>query len=608
MNSTLRRVLLIAAVLAVIVLVASFVLRKPIYRFDGWSGPQQVDVIPPAVAATPALYGRGGDNALAIYLTDPHSDWLGLAHGLKTIGVPFIVTDRYEEALKHRVVLAYPTISGRLLSKEALQALAAFPRSGGTLIGFEILGGGLNEVFGFGEMTASRTHKTLQLDPAFAGRLQESEASIPLAGPSGAMPAEQFNVTSGRAVARYEDGSAAIVQRDFGSGRAYAIGIDLGAYLAKAYNGRQDYGRSYVNAYEPSVDSLLRLMRQLYRAAEPLAVTLSTVPQGKSASVVITHDIDYTRSIVNAIRYAEFEKQQGVAATYFVQTKYVRDWNDDIFFNEQGASLTHQLAGMGMEVASHSVSHSRSFASFPLGSGKESYPDYVPFVKSQNDTRDGSILGELRVSRFLLEKAVPEMKVQSFRPGHLAYPFAQPQAMQASGYRFSSSISSGTAMTHLPFQLNVDRENQAETAIFEFPITIEDELQRPMTSRLDAAIGILRHLQAYGGSCTVLIHPDVFDDKFAFLQQFIARAKGMDVWFGSLAQFGNWWSARNQVTVNARHDASGYTVALNAPQAIQGLALEVPSGWKLQAAEQATQKGNMVYVDLQAGAKELHFR
>jgi hypothetical protein len=229
-------------------------------------------------------------------------------------------------------------------------------------------------------------------------------------------------------------------------------------------------------------------------------------------------------------------------------------------------------------------------------------------VKSQNDTRDGSILGELRVSRFLLQKAVPEAKVQSFRPGHLAYPFPLPQAMQASGYRFSSSISSGTAMTHLPFQLNVDRENRAETTIFEFPITIEDELQRPMTARVDAAIDILRHLQSYGGLCTVLIHPDVFDDKFAFLQQFIARAKSMDVWFGTIAQFGDWWSARNGVTLDAQRDAGGYMLTLNAPRAIQGLALEVPSGWKLQTAQHAAQKGNLVYLDLQAGTTQLRFR
>jgi hypothetical protein len=608
MNSTFRRLLLVAAVLVILFLAGFFLLRKPIYRFADWSGPQQSSVVSPVVAATPSLYAQGGENALAIYLTDAHSDWLGLAHGLKTIGVPFIVTDRYEEALKHHVVLAYPTISGRVLSKEALQALAAFPRNGGTLIGFEILGGGLNEVFGFGDMTASRGHKTLTLTSAFAGHLDEKEAVIPLAGPSGAMPAEQFSVTTGTPVARYDDGSTAIVQRDFGRGRTFAIGFDIGAYLAKAYNGRHDYGRSYINAYESSVDSILRLMRQLYRSSEPLAVTLWTVPQGKSASVIITHDIDYTRSIVNAIRYAEFEKQEGVAATYFVQTKYVRDWNDDIFFNEQGASLTHRLAGMGMEVASHSVSHSRSFAAFPLGTGKEAYPDYVPFVKSQNDTRDGSILGELRVSRFLLEKAVPDAKVQSFRPGHLAYPFALPQAMQASGYRFSSSISSGTAMTHLPFQLNVDRGNEAETAIFEFPITIEDELQRPMTGRVDAAIDILRHLQVYGGLCTVLIHPDVFDDKFAFLQQFVARAKGMDVWFGTLAQFGNWWRARNGVTLDARRGLDGYSLVLNTPQAIQGLAVEVPTGWKLQATENAMQKGNIVYLDLQAGTRYLRFR
>ena len=73
----------------------------------------------------------------------------------KTIGVPFLVTEDYRQALRHRVVLAYPTISGRTLSQEALKALAAFPRNGGTLIGVNVLGGGLNEVFGFREVQVS---------------------------------------------------------------------------------------------------------------------------------------------------------------------------------------------------------------------------------------------------------------------------------------------------------------------------------------------------------------------------------------------------------------------------------------------------------------------
>jgi len=43
--------------------------------------------------------------------------------------------------------------------------------------------------------------------------------------------------------------------------------------------------------------------------------------------------------------------------------------------------------------------------------------------------------------------------VVSFRPGHLSYPFALPQALQATGFAFSSSVTAGNALSHLPFRL-----------------------------------------------------------------------------------------------------------------------------------------------------------
>lgn len=98
-------------------------------------------------------------------LTDSSSAWLGLAHGLKTIGIPFLITEDYAEAMTHKVVLVCPTVSGHVLSQKALKALAAFPREGGTLIGSNVLGGGLNEVFGFREAVASRQRFEVHFQP-----------------------------------------------------------------------------------------------------------------------------------------------------------------------------------------------------------------------------------------------------------------------------------------------------------------------------------------------------------------------------------------------------------------------------------------------------------
>lgn len=109
------------------------------------------------------------------------------------------------------------------------------------------------------------------------------------------------------------------------------------------------------------------MLKAIYTAGEPEAVTIGTVPFGKSLSVMLTHDVDFTRSMANAVAYAQYEKSQGLTATYFVQTKYIRDYNDDIFFDDDGVSHLGTLAELGMEIGSHTVAHSKIFDAFSMG-------------------------------------------------------------------------------------------------------------------------------------------------------------------------------------------------------------------------------------------------
>ena len=92
---------------------------RPLFDLSGPEGISSVFELPP----TPiARYGSGSSSRLAILVTNPDSGWLGLAHGLKAIGVPFVVTNDYRRALGHKVILVYPVFSGGWMSPEALQA------------------------------------------------------------------------------------------------------------------------------------------------------------------------------------------------------------------------------------------------------------------------------------------------------------------------------------------------------------------------------------------------------------------------------------------------------------------------------------------------------
>jgi len=565
--------------------------EKDFHRFAGVSGPDDTTAVPDRVPAVWTTYEQGSTSRLAILLTDPDSSWLGLAHGLKSMGIPFRITRHVHEALAHKVVLVYPMISGKVLKPEELQALAEFPKTGGTLIGVQVLGGGLNQVFGFRDAIASRQRYDVtltQTDPLLAGLTDPREQQLRVGiRDKGIEVMGTYGYTEASApLARFEDGTAAITQVVHGRGRAYAIGLDLGFLLLKGYNNRgEELVKTFDNEFDPTLDVWLRLIKSMYRTAQEEAVTVGTVPFGKSLSVMMTHDVDFTQSIKNAVEYAEYEKSQGLVGTYFIQVKYIRDFNDDIFFNDEGVRYVKRLAELGMELGSHTIAHSRVFNRFPMGSGRESYPSYAPFVKDRSTAYNASVLGELRVSKFLIDHFSGQTIV-SFRPGELSNPFGLPQALLATGYRYSSTATANNSLTHLPYQLNYDRLTDSEVDVFEFPVTIEDEALPKMGDRLPQALEVAKRISRYGGSVVVLIHPNILDHKLAFEKGFVKGVRPY-AWFGSVGEFGRWWAARNRVEVDVARDATAMRVTVKVPTALAGLTLDMPEGWEIARSDSA---------------------
>ena len=556
--------------------------------FQELAGPERATPVADGVPARPDAWSEGAPSRLAVLLTDRDSAWLGLVHGLKSIGVPFIVTEDVRVALRHRVVIAYPYVSGKALGPEALGALARFPREGGTLIAQHVLGGELDEVFGFGGVAPVTDVSRIQLaqgDPLAAEFVEPEERFIRVAvqeDRKGVRGTYAYLAPKNAPLATYEDGRAAITQKPYAEGRAFALGMDVGYLLLQGYNVRQDrvLAATYANGYEPSLDVLLRLLKRIYEEREPRAATLATVPQGRPLAVVLTHDVDYSRSVGNSAAYAELERARGVAATYFVQTKYVKDWNDDSFFNRASLPALQALRAMGMEIGSHSVSHAYTFHTFPLGRGAERYPAYRPFVKDRTTAYNGTVLGELRVSRFLLDRLIPGQETASFRPGHLRVPERLPEALAAAGYRYSSSVTANNALTHLPYRLSYGRATAAEVPVWEFPISVEDELDPPMLRRLPRALELARKLARYGGSMVVLIHPDITGQKLEF-ERGLLEGLGGEPWYGTVAAFGRWWSAREAVALDWVGEGEAARLRVRSPEAVDGLAIDVPPGLRL---------------------------
>lgn len=583
---------------------------EDVFVFPDVTGPTEKTVVAPPGLSSPHSYAVGGSSRLAVLLTEERSNWLGLAHGLKSIGVPFVVTRDYREALEHRVILVYPTLTGRSFSKEAIRALGAVPRNGGTLIATQVLGGGLEEVFGYSgsvEATRNREIRWNRAHPLMEHMTDPAEWITKLNGKQENLIGTYSYGQAMGALGRYPDGSVAVTAKDYDRGHAYAIGIDLGALLLKGYNNRTDgFTTSFDNQFDPTLDVWLRILKRMYQMGEPNAVTIGTVPYGKPLSVMFTHDVDFTESMANAVGYAEFERSKGVTGTYFVQAKYIRDYNDDIFFDDQGVRHLARLAELGMELASHTVAHSASFNSFPMGTGEEQYPGYRPFVKTRSKAYGATILGELRVSKFLIDRLGGGSAMVSFRPGELSNPFGLPQALVATGFRYSSAATANNSLTHLPYQMTYDRLSEAEVDIFEFPVTIEDEELPPMGERIPQALTLAKQIARYGGTVVVLIHPNIFGHKLEFEKQFYEGVKSW-AWFGSIREFGDWWSARNLLHVDVAGKADRMMVSINAPRRISGVTIEVPIGWTLLPQGGVRQDGHVIILDVVEQTRVLHF-
>jgi hypothetical protein len=590
------------------------VLKSEVYTINGLKGPDYLADFTSRIPTPWQRYTTGSTSRIAILLTDTNSAWLGLVHGLKTIGVPFLITNDYQRAIQHKVVIAYPIISGAALSPEALQALAAYPRSGGTLIGFSVLGA-LNEVFGFKEALPSKQHFEVHFKADSIGPTAEfkdpAESTISIGNK------RLFKETIGtysysdpelKPLATYEDRSAAIVEKPYQGGTAIAIGFDMGFILLKAHNNRHDeFNRTKANGFEPTIDVMMRLIKNIYLQYDRQSVIIQTVPYDKSLSIIITHNIDFKGSMAASIKLAQTERSMGLHSTYFTQTRYIKDYRPRLINSTNDLKELNKLVATGHEVASNTVSGSPLFDQFEQGTGKEQYPNYRPYVMAPEKTYKGTIFGEMRISKYLIDQFVTNQTVGSFRSNYCYTPYSLPQSMIACGYRFSSSIPANSTLSHFPLQLNYNKEYDMETEVFELPITDDDNIPPYHGQRLQSAIALAKKIATYGGCYIAQVHANPLST--AALPKFYKAMKDQ-AWFGTLRDFGEWWIARNEVTLDVDGPVGNRTVLLNVPKRMEGLALRLPWRSSVKAVEpegiKYFQDGRQIIFELAEGTIKIH--
>jgi hypothetical protein len=540
---------------------------------------------PPVALSDPAkLFSEEAPSQVAILLTKSDRDAESAVRCLKEMGIPFFVTRDLPAALRHKLVLLYPEVDGTTFDAAQTQVITDFVTHGGVVFAQDVFGGGFKPLFGFEDVVPLRTrHKIVfdvadpkTTDPVFQYLNRAAEKEVPLGSPEikEVIWTNGYKAAAGtQTLGRFEDGSAAALRRDLGRGHVYLIGVALNDVVLRNQQNR-DYEaqRIYVNGFEPGTDVWLLILRAWYETYSDTGIRLGTIPQGKRSVLMLSHDVDWEYSFKPMLAFADFEKSAGVSSTFFVQTKYRDDANSKAFFFGQSLDVLRDLAAHGSDIESHSVIHTILFNKVPLGTGEERYPSYRARATRNDPAKDATTLGEVCVSKGLLDGELQGHHTIFFRAGHLRVPPYLPEALVRCGYEFDSSFTAGDVLTNFPYELDFDLGMTEPTTIFEFPVTFEDEQLPPLLDRVPAVLDTIEANAENGAPSVILIHSNNSQDKLEAERVILSRLP-QDILVENMTDYARFWKARSQVRWFPRPVAGGDRIELNSELPISGLTL-----------------------------------
>ena len=526
-------------------------------------------------------------NTFAVYTTQ--HDVFTIEEVFTTAGLPYTLCHRLEDANGSRLLfLDFSMDDPVTLSAQEKQFLYDYVREGGTVIALSALTtryGALKELFGYRDFLPNRKRKAFDLlpSPYFTYFDTPEERHYTLSTRKDAPWTNGIVPGTARPIARYDDGSACITVNHYGKGKAIMLGISLFDLRLRNLFGKDfSANKHYINHLEPLSDFIVLFLKGIYEQTLPHTLTLATTPQGKQATVIMTHDVDFQDSIHNIEPFRKMEDELGFKATYNILVKYVTDFKDIAFFTPPNLHFILDAQDDGFEIGDHTVLHTKGFFFLPVGDCNESYPGYRPF--STGDFMfdgDPTLCGEVKVPKELLLGAGVK-HVETFRSGELLYHPHLPEVLERFGFRYSSCFSAEDVLTYFPYRYRRDYHTFSDPSpIWELPLVYEDEHFPPLVFRVSKALELFKKVYDNGGVFTILDHNDMTWWKLknydpVYIRKFITGLP-KHVWIDTLEHVGAFWDHRSRVVFRYRVDAAAHRLILetNSPVAIPGLSFEL---------------------------------
>lgn len=496
----------------------------------------------------------------------------GAQYLAETAGLPFTTTASVDSAATHAFVIATSGIDATTFSPAERDTLRSYVDRGGVLVAGNFKDPNLFDLFGIaGESFARDRHRIHFLMSALPGTFdwmdEPREQTISLGNPERdqVIFSRSYQPEEASVLARFDDESPALTKHEYGNGAAYLLGVSLRDVTIRNQMNRDFTAqRTFSNGFEPSGDVFPLVVRSLFRAHVPNPVWKHTAPLDNQSTLIISHDVDSESGMEWMNRFAKYEQSQGITANYFITTHYIDDNLSSNYYTPYRDSIS-KLDAQDQRISSHSVGHFPDFVELPLGTLGNTRDNYSPFYDGDG-TVDGTILGELEVSKNLLEEDAPQ-DVVSFRSGFLLFPDQLVNGLDTLGYRYNSTFSANTVMTSFPYRTVKGRSFSGPvTDVWEVPMTISDIFRdEPISEdnwpeKVDVWLDAQEKYAANGAPVVLLIHPNR-EYKIDAEQSFVEQLPS-DVAIVSTEAFGQFWKERVATSLETTREGQTLTIRL----------------------------------------------
>jgi len=486
-------------------------------------------------------------------------EFIALKRIFDILGIQYDILTDTNKMENYNIVYSSGALTNRALLPEDINEVYDYVERGGIFISAGEVGSKFYPLFGIQDHVPTRRHYRLTFtgkDDSLRYIDHPNEKTISLGNGENHFYDEVIwshgYILSDEALplAIFDDGSVGFSLNYYSRGMAYLFGISYTESVLLPQIGK-DYEaqRRYVNSFEPSADVFMLILKAIYESNVSPFVYLSTIPYSKSTALILSHDVDAQTSFVDSLKYANLEQRYGVKSTFFINTKYFVDQMDIDYYNKkENIQAIRNLKARGFDIGSHTVTHYKKFSSVPEGERSVTFKSYDPINQV-------TVQGEVRVSKELLDRDLPDQNTIAFRAGDLEFPPMLIKVLENAGYLYDSTFSANDVLSAFPFYAFRERYlDSSESSVLEIPVTLDDSMGYLTPYTVDKTVNtwieIVRANKENEAITVLLVHPsDTRTETYKLEAQEILMKEvvKMGGWIGDLTTFGEFWESRDAI-------------------------------------------------------------